>query len=541
MSRASGRIGVRLKRAAAVLALTSTASLSACIHYFWRTEARRADEAVTGAIRTPVKAHLKDGSTVVFPAGATISRDRLTGVMQRFPLLNDDAYSAAQGTIVLDSVVAVETFERRVEMVKTVVVSTAATAVSLAATVWLAKAIFGSCPTVYADTGSGSVLEAEGFSYAIAPVFERRDVDPLRVRADASGKVRLELRNEALETHYLNQIELLAVRHAASEVVVPDQSGRVVALAALRPLERAEDRSGRDVRTELAEADGRLFATSETTSAAARIGDVDDWIDLETSGLPPGDSIAVVLRLRNSLLNTVLLYDGMLGGTDAVDWLAHDLTKAPNVAKLGVWYARTMGMHVKVDNMPGSGGSAAPSGSVHLADVGPIAFRDVAVVLPRPARDAGRVRVRLRFVVDNWRIDQVRVAGVVRRAPSEVLPVARVIVPVAQDGRGMVADTAAVRALAAADDVRLETRPGQRMVLEFDTRQPAVRGDSATRYLIAWRGWYQEWIRGAWLASPTRTAPFAPGDAALLKAIDSWRGRRAAFERAFYASRIPVR
>ena len=32
---------------------------------------------------------------------------------------------------------------------------------------------------------------------------------------DADGVVRLELRNEALETHFLNHIELLSVRHAA--------------------------------------------------------------------------------------------------------------------------------------------------------------------------------------------------------------------------------------------------------------------------------------------------------------------------------------
>src|SRR4029078_7868450 len=98
------------------------------------------------------------------------------------------------------------------------------------ATIVLLKAIFGSCPTVYADTGTGAELQAEGFSYAIAPLLENRDVDPLHVRVDADDKIRLELRNEALETHFINHIELLAVRHAKDAVVIPDQASKLVAV-----------------------------------------------------------------------------------------------------------------------------------------------------------------------------------------------------------------------------------------------------------------------------------------------------------------------
>jgi len=105
-----------------------------------------------------------------------------------------------------------------------------------------------------------------------------------------------------------------------------------------------------------------------------------------------------------------------------------------------------------------------------------------------------------------------------------------------------VLDTAAVSAIAAADARYLETRPSQRMVLEFAReRTAAPAADSTTTYLIAWQGWYREWIRGDWLANPTRTEPFKPGDAAVLTALHRWSDRKVAFEREFYASRIPVR
>ena len=59
--------------------------------------------------------------------------------------------------------------------------------------------------------------------------------------------------------------------------------------------------------------------------------------------------------------------------------------------------------------------------------------------------------------------------------------------------------------------------------------------------MIAWQGWYREWIRGEWLANPTRAEPFKPGDAAVLTALHRWSERKTSFEREFYASRIPVR
>ena len=128
------------------------------------------------------------------------------------------------------------------------------------------------------------------------------------------------------------------------------------------------------------------------------------------------------------------------------------------------------------------------------------------------------------------------------RPATTILAVERVVVaePAAQGAPAL--DTAAVTALADADDRYLQTQPGQRMLLEF-VRDSAARAtrDSATTYLIAWQGWYREWIRGAWLAEPTRATPFEPGDAALVTALRRWTARQAQFERDFYSSRISVR
>ena len=152
-----------------LLILATLAGMSGCVHKFWVTEAREIDvldksgrRDASQVIRTPLRAHLADGSTVVYSQGATIVAGHIDGTGLAYALL-DDTHSTVRTRVPLDSVVGVETFEGKVLMAQSVTVSIAASAVTAVGAVALLKAIFGSCPTVYADTGSGAVLQAEGY------------------------------------------------------------------------------------------------------------------------------------------------------------------------------------------------------------------------------------------------------------------------------------------------------------------------------------------------------------------------------------------
>lgn len=491
------------------LVLPALLLTAACVNHFITTDVRALDRPAADSpvqIKTPVKVHLLDGSTVVFRAGALIGHDRISGLGDRFALLAGTSVFASE--VRMDSVVGVEAFVDKTLVAPTLIVTAAATAVGFLAFAGLAIAAFGSCPTVYAETPNGLQLEAEGFSYAISPLMEHRDLDALRLRPGADGVIRLELRNEALETHFINHVEVVAVRHAAGSRVVPDQGGRPVVVSGFAPVTGARDRAGRDLRSALADRDGVLFESDPAVVAAAREGDLDDWIDLDVASLPPGDSVAVVLRMRNSLLNTILLYEGMLGGRDAPDFLANDMQHIGRTVDFARWYVRTMGMRFAVDGVP-LAAQEPYEGNARLSDIGPIAFRDVAVVLPRPRTNAAGARIRLRFVADNWRIDEVRVAGAITRPEYQTLPVDSVIVPTPAAGGAPVIDAAAVSAVSAVDERYLETQPGQRMTLVFhpdatESPEASATGTTST-YLIAWQGWYNEWLRASWLATPKRT------------------------------------
>ena len=477
-------------------------------------------------VRSPLKAHMMDGSTVVFANGAAVDPDVVRGYGQRFALSGGPA--VAVSSVPIDSVVGMESYQTRTHVARTILASAAALVVGTAATAALAVAIFGSCPTFYSDSAGTAVLEAEGFSYSIAPLFEQRDVDLLRATVGADGVLRLEVRNEALETHYINQLEVLQTAHSRDETVVPDEKGIPIALKDARAARVARDRAGRDVSFALSRTDGEVFSTAPVTLARARATDLLDYIDVSVPRPPMADSIALMFRLRNSLLNTVLLYDGMLGGAGAssLDWLGRDIQKISTAIDLGKWYSKNMGMRVAVRD------GGVYRDVARFTDKGPIAFHDIAVVVPAPELDS--VRVRLSFVSDNWRIDRLAISTSFRRPDVTRVPLAAVV------GTDGALDSAALTSLRSADDRYLVTSPGQRFSARFSVsapEKPALRA-----FFLVSQGYYTEWVRGSWLKKSTATAkPFAPTDSVLAQAVASWRIQQKSLEQRFYSSRIPTR
>lgn len=88
------------------------------------------------------------------------------------------------------------------------------TGVSLAATIYCAanpKACFGSCPTFYAYDGQKMLLQAEGFSSSVMPSLEAVDVDALYNIKLNNRFLEILLKNEALETHVIRAVNILAV------------------------------------------------------------------------------------------------------------------------------------------------------------------------------------------------------------------------------------------------------------------------------------------------------------------------------------------
>lgn len=486
-----------------------------------------ARQRAPSVVTSPVKAHLSDGATILYPRGVVIEADTVRG--DGFRYAAGSSISAPSSFVVLDSVVGMETYQTTVRQAPTILATTAVDVLGFAGSVALFKIIFGSCPTFYSDSAGVSVLEAEGFSYSIAPLFEQRDVDRLRAAPTLDGNITLQVRNEALETHYLNQIQLIEALHSNDEYVVPDQGGRPIALSELHAATSARDRAGRDVASTIAEADGVVFRTDSATMAGAQASDLDDYIDLTIPRVPGIDSVAVVLRMRNSLLNTVLLYERLLGdpGAKSLDWVGQSLQQITGAIDVGRWYTKRMGMRISVRD-------GAEYRSVgRIGDSGPIAFHDLAFMVPVPSGGVDdSVHVRLSFIVDDWRIDQIRVATQYRR------PATRIVSAAAVTARDPSQSANALRDLREADEGYVVTSPGQSFTIRFNVgKQPAA---GTRTFLLASQGYYNEWVRGSWIKAASGRE-FKPTDDALMEAVQRWRAQQPALEREFYSTRIAVR
>ena len=383
-------------------------------------------------------------------------------------------------------------------------------------------AIFGSCPTFYATTPEGFTLEAESFSYSVSPLLEGRDVDVLRSTRAKNGWVELELRNEALETHFINHLELLAIETEPVERLVPGLDGAAFAIRGLRPLVSVVDGSGRDVTDVLETADGDAYVTAEEEIRRSVNGDPFDHLVLEVPPSPTGEA-TLVFRLRNSLLSTLLFYDFMLapGGIKTVDWMTENFEQIDEAVELAFWAREYLGLRIEVE---GENGFEPLS---RIPGTGPIAWEEVAVTVP--AASDRVTKVRLSFLADAWRIDHVALAANSRTPELRRVPVAEVVGP---DGS---LEPEARAALALPDDEYLETRPTHRMTVRFPV------GPEPGSYLLAAQGYYTEWIRPEWIRENPSPNRFHPDRATIRALLTRWLEEKVELEQKFFSSAIPVR
>ncbi len=510
---------------ALVVLIVFSLSAAGCVLIFQKPVVEPASLADLGARRvtSPLRVHLEDGSVAVFRDGATFSADSISGDGIRVTFF--DNQTQAIRSVALDRVLGAEVYTTETDVATSVLASAGASAVGYAALGVAAFALFGSCPTVYAVTPDSLALEAELFSNSIAPLFEMRDRDVLRhARPDADGLVRLEIRNEALETHYIDHLALEAVEHSVSERALPaDGGGAIVLRDEVRPLS-ATDRTGRDVLAALAHADGQAYATPDAVTAAVTEADLTDAVVLAFPR-PAADSVALALRFRSSLLTTVLLYEHMLAGQGArgLDWIGQDMASIGAVAEFGDYYLRRLGLRVDVLDR-GQWREVD-----RIAEAGPIAWAERAVVVPIP--DGETLTVRLRFVADGWRLDAATL-GRARRAPAQPVALASVT---DDDGRAVpeLADQLGTT------DLRHAVRgPGSVFHVAF-AAPPAPLGRAQTLFVSA-QGHYIEWMRPDWLRQPDR-GRFQPTDSTLVAAIGTWRAKRGYYESRFESSMLPVR
>ncbi len=440
-----------------------------------------------------MKVHMRDGNVYVLKERRVSSgADTIFGKGLLLDL-NRDTVAERWFALPLDSVGLIETNE--VSNSPSVAALTVVTGLSLILTgicITNPKACFGSCPTFYVAEADSMHLRAEGFSSSIAPSLEADDVDALRRTVSGPGSFRLEMRNEAYETHVVRHADLLIVPRERNETILAATDGTFYRVKQISPPIACTGPEG-EILPLVAELDRfERFSPADSLDLATR-----ETIELEFEISGDGNR-GLVIGARQSLLSTFLFYQTLAYmGSEATAWLARlerettplsiaGITgEAPTPLNAGP--GRVMG---GIEVLTQNDVTGAWRVVAEVNEAGPLATDLHLLRLPKGIPQNGRTRLRIRCAKGHWRIDYLALAEIgpavepIRLHPERVY-------------RDEVPDIQACDLLAD-ESTTLVTMPGDRYTLEY--RLPS----GTYELFLESRGYYLEWIREEWIAEENR-------------------------------------
>lgn len=339
------------------------------------------------------------------------------------------------------------------------------------------KACFGSCPTFYAWDGEKMTLQAEGFSASVTPSLEAKDIDALYRSKHSGPDFEIRVTNEALETHVIRYVNLLALPCPENGRIFATSSGKFWQAPEIVEPTICIAPEG-DCLAAIQSFDGiERFSETNSKDLATR-----ETMDLVFKSFPSGKT-GLVLGFRQTLLTTYLFYQGLAYmGRAGGYWLAKMERGDKNMHKYSSSLSKELGgIEIFIQDSKENWILAG-----EIGETGPIAS-DVRIV-SLPEVKSAPVKIRLRMTCGLWRIDYIALAKLsqtiepLRLQPHMVLH------------EGLVDENAQER-LSDPSSV-LVTMPGDSYSIVYDLPTEFQHYE----FFLESQGYYLEWIRPEWLA-----------------------------------------
>ena len=463
-----------------------------------------------------LKAHMQDGQIYILSEWKIDSESQtVLGQGELFDV-NREVLETGEFAIPIDSVALFETNVVRASSAIPMLVITGASLVVTALCAANPKACFGSCPTFYVSDGNQSILQAEGFSASIAPVLEASDIDALYHAQPIDSHFEVEMKNEALETHVVRHVDLLAVKRPAEGRVFLTSDGTFWQTETIVAPTTAFAPDG-DCLSPLQSIDGfERFSEADASNLATR-----EIIEIEFNDVPHG-STGLVIAARQSLMSTFVFYQGLAYmGRAAGEWIA-TLERSDKAIEKSSAIGRLLGgIEVLLQN---DRDKWIRVGEIN--ETGPLATDVHLVKLPQMNRTD--VKIRLRLTRGHWRLDAVKLI----KLDKQLDPIR--LSPVEVNQNGIPADKA--HQLLTEPNAILTTLPGDTYTLVYRLPEDF---DSYELFLES-RGYYLEWIRKEWLAdeNPERAAMMLSNPEYTLRLLaPEFKKVEANMEKIFWSSR----
>ncbi|GAA4945430.1 hypothetical protein GCM10023314_18250 [Algibacter agarivorans] len=342
------------------------------------------------------------------------------------------------------------------------------------------KACFGSCPTFYVD---GQTLlhnaQAEGFSSSISPSLERQDLDALQY-ATSSDEFLLIMKNEAFETHMINELYIQAVPKNKNDHVFQDKHGSFYQCGNLL---------------------NASLATVNNTNIASRINTIDEAeyfsltdpnkletkeeIILEYQGLST-NNYGLVINFRQTLLTTFLLYNGIsYMGDEVGDYFSKIETNEFIKQKLSNPFKRLGKIKLSVWNEE----LKIWQFIEELYETGPIAKNLVIAPLNNINQTNNKIKIKIEMTKGLWRIDLLALTTI--KSETEPYTIYPNTLDIVNGNAYTISD------IAKDDHYYLISFPGNEFRFKF--KLPELNNKDEFELFLSSKGYYLEWIRKSWL------------------------------------------
>jgi len=342
------------------------------------------------------------------------------------------------------------------------------------------KACYGSCPTFYMNENDNfHYANAEGFSNAILPSMEYGDIDALNNPPMSENTFSITMKNEALETHCVNEVKLFAHPRGEGQRVYQSPENLFYLCENTHKPTRATAPEG-DITALVNDNDRHeRFSLSDEQNLSSR-----EEIYLDFEDLEDPNNLGLIVNFRQTIMTTYLIY-GMMGymGNEVGDIAARiersgkgsDGLKNGVLKELGnidiyVWNEKSEDWELQ-------------SG---FYETGPIAFNHQ--ILPLQT-SANKDDLKLKIVLNKglWRIDFLGLTNIKQQVePLEITPDNIEIEGCAN---------AAALAQITNPDEYLISMPGD--VYQFNFTLPKEHTDY--ELFLYSKGYYWEWMRENWL------------------------------------------
>lgn len=464
-------------------------AILACSKHYFRSNYKNANallhETDTLDTKPYLKAHLKNGNVCILKDSWKV--DTLTNFLSGNGSLynfNREKVSEGKITIPIDSVAIFETNSKikHPEFGRILALSIL-TGLDVALGVYCItnpKSCFGSCPTFYIDEDINfHYADAEGFSNAIAPSMEYYDIDALNNEELSQQTFSITMKNEALETHCVNNVKLLAYPRKKGERIYHSPSDDFYLCGDRYPLKQAIGNEG-NVTALLSNEDMQeRFSLSDEKNLSSK-----EEIILTFDTIENSTDLGLIVSFRQTLMTTYFIYSAIdYMGDEVGDIFAQlELNDEPK-DKLKNGIKKELGnidvylWNEQADNWELQGG---------LYETGPIAINKQFIPLKnRPP--ASNVKIKLVLNKGLWRMDYVALTTIKKKVePVEIDPFT-----ILHDGEE---DRTALAKFSATEQ-HLIAMPGSEYKLNF--KLPKKNTDY--ELFLYSKGYYLEWMRAQWI------------------------------------------